>query len=493
MSITKISRVGGAPIAWAPTWTRPADWLTLPTLIPGTEKIVLLVHASPNAVNAVGISVAGGYTVDWGDGTAAQNFASGATASHNYDYTALPAGTITSEGKRQAIATVTMQAGQSLTSVTMTILPTGTSGGYIHPIYEMSIVGASISTLILGASGAATPVPALRWVTFVGTMNVTAPRLTSLTQLRGISGTQWTANATDLTAVFQNCYNLEAIPTIDTSKATTLSTAFQFCYRLRSLPLLNTSLVTSMANMFTGCSTLTNVPLFDTSKVTSMTGMFTSCSSLTTVPLFVTTAVTTMASMFQTCPSLRSVPAFDTSNCTAFDSMFLSCLSLNSTGLPASFNTVKGVSFGSMFSGCISLDAHPALDVSNGITFSSMFSGCTSLTAVTLNCGKGTTFSSIFSACQSLQTINVDFSLAVTITGLISNTQSLRSVILTGLRFGISSVLTSQQLSTAALNALYTSLGTASGAQTLIVTANPGSGSSTISIATAKGWTVSGG
>ena len=43
-----------------------------------------------------------------------------------------------------------------------------------------------------------------------------------------------------------------------------------------------------------------------------------------------------------------------------------------------------------------------------------------------------------------------------------------------------------------ALNALYTSLGTAAGSQTLTVTTNHGTVDDTPSIATAKGWTVTG-
>jgi hypothetical protein len=48
------------------------------------------------------------------------------------------------------------------------------------------------------------------------------------------------------------------------------------------------------------------------------------------------------------------------------------------------------------------------------------------------------------------------------------------------------------RLTGAALDALYTSLGTAAGAQTLTVTTNHGTVDDTPSIATAKGWTVSG-
>jgi hypothetical protein len=48
------------------------------------------------------------------------------------------------------------------------------------------------------------------------------------------------------------------------------------------------------------------------------------------------------------------------------------------------------------------------------------------------------------------------------------------------------------KLSAAELNEIYTNLGTASGAQTITVTGNYGTASDNPTIATAKGWTVTG-
>jgi len=64
------------------------------------------------------------------------------------------------------------------------------------------------------------------------------------------------------------------------------------------------------------------------------------------------------------------------------------------------------------------------------------------------------------------------------------------SIILTGLKYAVSII--GMRLDGVALDALYTSLGTAAGAQTLTVTTNHGTVDDTPSIATAKGWTVSG-
>lgn len=68
------------------------------------------------------------------------------------------------------------------------------------------------------------------------------------------------------------------------------------------------------------------------------------------------------------------------------------------------------------------------------------------------------------------------------------NCKSLKTLILNGLRVGI--VLSGCQLSADALNDFFTSLGTAAGAQTLVVTGNPGAATCNTSIATGKGYTV---
>jgi hypothetical protein len=69
-----------------------------------------------------------------------------------------------------------------------------------------------------------------------------------------------------------------------------------------------------------------------------------------------------------------------------------------------------------------------------------------------------------------------------------SNARNLQSLLLYGLEIGIN--LTNQPLTATALNAFFTSLGTAAGAQTIIVTGCLGAATCDTSIATGKGFTV---
>jgi surface protein len=196
--------------------------------------------------------------------------------------------------------------------------------------------------------------------------------------------------------------------------------------------------INSMLSNFVNCNSLQSVPLFNTASVTNMTGMFNSCNSLQSVPLFNTASVTNMTSMFQSCSSLQSVPLFNTASVTNMSSMFQGCNSLQSVPL---FNTAS---------------------VTN---MAAMFNAATSLFAVNLNMASVTNTTQMF--------VNIN---------------SLQKFIATGLTRGIT--ISNNLMSATEINNFFTSLGTASGAQTIVVTGNPGAATCNILIATAKGFTV---
>ena len=144
--------------------------------------------------------------------------------------------------------------------------------------------------------------------------------------------------------------------------------------------------------------------------------------------------------------------------------LFFGCSSLQT--VPA-LNTAAGTNFTSMFTGCSSLQQVPALNTSSGTNFTSMFQSCYSLQQVpALNTSLGTSFSNMFQGCYALQWSDVY-----------------------GGRYAIS--YATANLSAAALDNIYTNLGTAAGGgQTITVTGNWGTAGHTPSIATAKSWTV---
>jgi hypothetical protein len=111
-------------------YTRPADWLTVPT--PDEDKIHLLVPVRGSGENKYAFSLVsevyfynesldlswteytGQFTVDWGDGTTENYFAAtyqNQFPTHTYDFATISNSTLTSEGYKQAVIQITITDG----------------------------------------------------------------------------------------------------------------------------------------------------------------------------------------------------------------------------------------------------------------------------------------------------------------------------------------------------------------------------------------------
>jgi hypothetical protein len=100
-----------------------------------------------------------------------------------------------------------------------------------------------------------------------------------------------------------------------------------------------------------------------------------------------------------------------------------------------------------------------------------------------------TSLNNFGNGCRKLKGINITNCSGVTdVTSAFVGMVSLESLILTGLTRGFT--IDDCNMSATAIDALFTSLGTASGSQTINVRRNPGSATCTTSIATSKGYTV---
>ena len=101
----------------------------------------------------------------------------------------------------------------------------------------------------------------------------------------------------------------------------------------------------------------------------------------------------------------------------------------------------------------------------------------------------------MFFACYALQSVNLpSLPVLTTATSMFGTTvestclRSLRRLVTPGITAGFALLYGAMQAQE--LNALFTSLGTASGAQTIDIRNQPGSATCDTSIATAKGYTV---
>lgn len=427
-------------------WQRPLDWLALPVVNPGDQKFVGLYAVFDHPSNFCALTATGNYTVDWGDGSAPENFATGTLAGHVYDFADPDLGPLTSEGFKTVVVTVTPQAGQNLANLNLVQRHTG-AGTQVYSTgwLDIRLGSQSLTALAIGSLGGVVLARLLRQFEFVGLPAAGLTNASTLfqncTSLESVVGTAWTANVTDFSAMFYGCSALESIPLLNTAKATTMSQMFQGCTRLKSIPLLDTALCTAFSNTFAACFNLKTIPLLNTGSGTTFGAMFSNCTRLTTVPLLDTSKSLGFASMFSSCKRLRTVPLFNTSKATNFSQMFISCEQLRTVPL---FDMHLATNATNMFFQCLFLEKVPALDFS------------------IIN----TSYGSLFSSCQNLAMMDAR-----------------------GMKLSVS--ITNARLSATELNRIYTNLASGVTAQTITVTGNYGTTADDPSIATAKGWTVS--
>jgi len=516
-------------------WTRPNDWIALPTLQPTDNRFVGLLAVTNDSSNLAAVTCTtstGTFTVDWGDGSSPQTYTSGTNATYQYTYSGVNS-PITSNGWKQVVVKVyPTTGGATLNTFSLNVIPTGYStatGAISIPWLDISIAGQSLTSIILLSDITSSItnnvyLNELQQITIVSlssSYSSLAYFCYQLSNLRSFSCYDPLRACTDFTGMFFSCHTLPTVSLFNTSAGTSFSNMFNGCYSLTTVPLFNLSAGTSFSNMFNNCYSLTTVPAFNMSSGTSFNLMFNNCYSLVSIPaftigsgpninfasmfafcysltnvsLFNTSAGTSFSNMFNGCYSLTTVPLFNLSAGITFTSMFNNCYSLVS--VPA-FNMSSGTSFSSMFVNCRSLVSVPAFIIGSGpnINFTSMFNSCYSLTTVPLfNLSAGITFTSMFGSCYSLTTVPAfDVSSGTTFTTMFAGCRSLASVAISGCKYGIT-YATAPKLARAELVAIFNALGTAVGAQVITISNCYGAASLTSgerAIATGKGWTITG-
>jgi hypothetical protein len=233
---------------------------------------------------------------------------------------------------------------------------------------------------------------------------------------------------------------------------TSMQNCFRGCSSLRRINLagLGTG-ITTMQQAFQNCSSLTEL-VFPSgtlgASLTNLTQTFNNCSRLAsfTLPSGAFSGVTSAASAFSGCSSLRSIvfPSGAFASTTNMNAFISNCFALRYVEFAGALTAVTDI--GAMFSANAIL-AH--IKFTTG-SFASLSSATTNL----------------FNGCAQL--------------GRVEN-----------LELPLTFTVASCRLSAAALDEIYTSLRTIT-SQTVTVTSNFGTSGDTPSIATGKGWTVTG-
>ena len=539
-------------------WIKPSDWLDYTVPAASDQKIIGTVAVFNTDSNYFAVNMtttdATQYTVDWGDGTSA-NFTSGTTAEKNYTWSSISSGTLTSEGYRQAIVTITpTTAGKTFSTVSPSrrhsAIPSGSK--FSSPWLSLAIAAPNATTITLGPNNTTNATMQLAQQIQIISSNITNATNTFVNcyALQDVIFNT-SATLTNTQSMFSSCRNLQVAPFFNTASVSNMVAMFNTCTNLQSVPLYDTASVTSMSSMFNTCESLKNVPLFNTASVTNISSMFSDCIALETVPLFNTASVTDMSNMFRNCTNLRLVPLFNTALVTNMSNMFYFCSALQT--IPA-FNTASVLAIGGMFRFTTGIVFLPALNTSAVTTVLDIFStsntglkeiaelnlsSISSLANNNLVLGNATVSSAAgnlirakitgnkwtqsFQNCSmgatqldemytSLGTLNPAVTNAsgtgttVTYTVGVGNTYPFvvgRTVTVTGvtpIAYNITGTVASVNAGagtftiTNAATGAYVSGGVASVTSdvTITVTGNPGVATDTPSIATAKGWTVVG-
>lgn len=450
-------------------WARPADWLPLPPDVPGEEKVSLLCAVREDGSNFITVGLGGKYLVDWGDGSAPTNHNSNAKASHNLSWAGCSSATLTSEGFRQAMITITPQVAtpDHLSAFGIWYADVPPPGAWTgSPVLEawVSLPYCSTTGLNSAFSGRA--------------------RMMRFCTLRNIGG------ATYLSSVFANCVALEEVRIpANTSGLGFLVGTFTGCSSMIRAPFFDTSNVTNIGSLFSGCLNLKEIPPYDFRKVLNANAAFTSCRELTRTAPVDLSAATDVSGLYNECSSLVEVGDLDFRSALTALQLFTRCFSLKRVG---TVDLRAATTLNQAFFACSALRSVAGITTGAAlVNVNSCFYTSTALEEPPLFGTSEVTDAGYFlSETASLRKVPAfNLGKATTITNIFSGAVTLGSMKATGIKETFS--LLNAALTAASLNEIYTNLATVTG-KTITVTGNPGTTGDDPTIATAKGWTVIG-
>ncbi len=313
---------------------------------------------------------------------------------------------------------------------------------------------------------------------------------------------------------FENCISLTSITIPSSYKFASLGYTFNGCFNLLSVNLPNTNMdnLLNMSFTFQNCKKLTSISWFTSMNgIFAMDQAFVNCESLNsiTLPASMNTIIN-FNSTFLNCYNLKSVTMpTSVSNCTSFNSTFQNCYNIQSITLPSTVSSSL-TSFSSTFANCYSLKSVtlPTTQTASCNNISNIFQGCSSLTTIN-NLSKigSLTATPLVNAtignpsfCNSLTSLSFSCPFSVLRfngNSVTQNFNKLNSIRLLNASAGQYTGASPQinvsfsDLGITALNQLFTDLPTVT-SKTINITSCTGAAGCTRSIATAKGWTVTG-
>lgn len=253
---------------------------------------------------------------------------------------------------------------------------------------------------------------------------------------------------------------------------------------LTSILIGSTALATDATNikldLFKQVRILSNV-------ATSFNFVLAHCEKLESVPVLHTASATNVFALFAYDKMLERVCDFDTSGAINCGSIFYECHNLKEA---PSLNLSSATDVVNIFYNCYELKGYLNYNIASSTSIANFIYNCYKVQGLTLtNTGNVTSIYRYVAECKALRILSLDNCGAITnITIPYSRNFNVESLVLTGIKQTVDA--RNMHLTASALNALYSSLAIHTG--TVHVTGNPGVYEDDPTIATAKGWTVTG-
>jgi hypothetical protein len=330
-----------------PEWTRPKDWLPLPEVNASMQKFAGLLAVFNDGTNYVALSATAAYTIDWGDGSANEDIATGVTAQHQYTYASINSNTLSSRGYKQVIVTIVPQAGEKLNSVSLAKKHSSVWG-------QIALVGwldVSCSCHTESTDG------------FVaGTNIVNTGYLEKCTIYNG------SARA-NIGSILRDCVALKSV-VLGNQNYNNVTNTFTAFYNtgLETQVDINTPAVTSAISMYQLAKvkklTLSNVPLLQ-----NLTSFANTCSLLEELTI-VAPSATIITTLANGCPKLKKVNLAFGSLVTTTTNMFAGSINITDlviTGITVSFSVLNlnlsDTALNTLFTGLPTVTGNPSVTI----------------------------------------------------------------------------------------------------------------------------------
>lgn len=483
----------------------PTGWLPLPTIQPGEQKLAGLMAIYKGATGNTGSTADSNfvafictlansghsYFVEWGDGNTGR-FRSGTLAQYQYNWENISSSTEVPEGYRQVVIQAYPQTGGTFTGLDLNQRFTQTGitlpGSIVTPWLDMKLAGVCFNSLTL--SGGNSRLRQVKRWEFIGSF----PNITSInafsefTNLEVLIGMPNLFNLTSVSSIFSSNRCLKTAPWVDTRKVTNFVSFFEAASALRYLQPYDCSNGTNFNSMLNTCENLNFIPKLNTSNGTLFISTFQSCTTLRTIPEMDYSKGTNFTSLFFNALSICEIPPMNTNAGITFTAMFRNTERI--IKLPSGLNTTNATDLSFFVQRNWRLREFPGLTTSNCQNFTQMFENSRMVTIPKLDTSNGITFANMFNDAKFLTVPDLDVGKGLCFGNGFAGSNAVMAAPLLNTKSNIS--YANCTLSPTALDQIFTNLASVTGGQIITITNNWGSSGCNRSIATGKGWTVTG-